>query len=78
MPGSKISYLWDDAHAAREFVSGVSLHSDTNQSKDTLDFLATSDINGHGFIRSCRGSNVIAERSRIFGWTTSVVTGRRH
>jgi hypothetical protein len=40
MPGSKISYLWDDARAPRGFVSGVSLHSHTNQSKETLDFLA--------------------------------------
>ncbi|HVJ09615.1 MAG TPA: hypothetical protein VM554_14655 [Acidisarcina sp.] len=37
---SKISYLWDDNQAARGFVSGVSLHSHTNQSKETLDFLA--------------------------------------
>jgi hypothetical protein len=40
MHGSKISYLWDQPRAARGFVSGISLHSHTNQSKETLDFLA--------------------------------------
>ena len=40
MPGSKISYLWEDAKASRDFVSGVSLHSHTNQSRESLDFLA--------------------------------------
>lgn len=37
----RISYMWKDADAAREYVTGVSLHSHTNQSKETLDFLAT-------------------------------------
>jgi len=37
----RISYLWKDADAAREYSTGVSLHSHTNQSKETLDFLAT-------------------------------------
>ena len=37
----RISYLWKDAGAAREYATGVSLHSHTNQSKETLDFLAT-------------------------------------
>jgi hypothetical protein len=36
----RISYLWKDAAAAREYSTGVSLHSHTNQSKETLDFLA--------------------------------------
>lgn len=40
MAGSKISYLWKDRHAANGFASGVSLHSHTSQSKETLDFLA--------------------------------------
>ena len=40
MANSTISYLWRDPHAARGFRSGVSLHSHTNQSKETLDFLA--------------------------------------
>jgi hypothetical protein len=37
----RISYLWKDANAAREYSTGVSIHSHTNQSKETLDFLAT-------------------------------------
>ncbi len=40
MASSTISYLWRDRDASEGFRSGVSLHSHTNQSKETLDFLA--------------------------------------
>ncbi|HEY1903983.1 MAG TPA: hypothetical protein VGG56_16230 [Terracidiphilus sp.] len=40
MARSTISYLWRDYHAPRGFRTGVSLHSHTNQSTETLDFLA--------------------------------------
>lgn len=40
MAGSQISYLWKNRRAAEGFASGVSLHSHTSQSKETLDFLA--------------------------------------
>ncbi len=40
MPTSTISYLWRDPKAARPFQTGVSLHSHTNQSQETLDFVA--------------------------------------
>jgi len=40
MPSSSISYLWRDKQAAKTFSTGVSLHSHTNQSRETLDFLA--------------------------------------
>jgi hypothetical protein len=40
MASSTISYLWCDKRAAHDFRSGVSLHSHTNQSKETLNFLA--------------------------------------
>jgi hypothetical protein len=40
MPNSTISYLWRDKDASRGFRTGVSLHSHTNQSMETLDFLA--------------------------------------
>jgi hypothetical protein len=40
MPSSAISYLWRDKDAPKSFRSGVSLHSHTNQSHETLDFLA--------------------------------------
>jgi hypothetical protein len=37
---STISYLWRDQGAAEGYRTGVSLHSHTNQSQETLDFLA--------------------------------------
>jgi len=40
MASSTISYAWRDKDATRGFGSGVSLHSHTNQSQETLDFLA--------------------------------------
>lgn len=40
MANSSIAYIWNDARAGSGFVSGVSLHSHTNQSRETLDFLA--------------------------------------
>jgi len=35
-----VSYLWREPKAAEGFRAGVSLHSHTNQSKETLDFIA--------------------------------------
>ncbi|WP_263366637.1 hypothetical protein [Edaphobacter bradus] len=35
-----ISYLWREPDAAKGFSAGVSLHSHTNQSQETLDFIA--------------------------------------
>jgi len=40
MSQSSISYLWREPHAAKEFRAGVSLHSHTSQSRETLDFIA--------------------------------------
>jgi hypothetical protein len=40
MSRSSISYLWREPDAAKDFVTGVSLHSHTNQSHETLDFIA--------------------------------------
>ncbi len=40
MANSTISYLWCDKSASKGYRSGISLHSHTNQSKETLDFLA--------------------------------------
>ena len=40
MSQSSISYLWREPDAAKGFAQGVSLHSHTNQSKETLDFIA--------------------------------------
>jgi len=36
----RISYLWKEPEAIRDYPTAVSLHSHTNQSKETLDFLA--------------------------------------
>ena len=36
----RISYLWKEPDAIRDYPTAVSLHSHTNQSKETLDFLA--------------------------------------
>lgn len=40
MSQSSISYLWREPHAAKGFTTGVSLHSHTNQSRETLDFIS--------------------------------------
>src|ERR1017187_10065863 len=41
MAGSTISYLWRDRDASKGFRTGVSLQSHNNQSKETLNFLAS-------------------------------------
>jgi hypothetical protein len=46
----RISYKWKDPDAGRPYASGVSLHSHTNQSKETLDFLANLG-NEHRLLR---------------------------
>src|SRR5580658_3295931 len=40
MANSTISYMWRDKNAPASYRTGVSLHSHTNQSHETLDFLA--------------------------------------
>ena len=40
MGNTSISYLWREPKSAEGFKTGVSLHSHTNQSKETLDFIA--------------------------------------
>lgn len=40
MAHSTVSYLWRDQRVPQAYRSGVSLHSHTNQSKETLDFIA--------------------------------------
>jgi hypothetical protein len=40
MASSTISYVWRDQNAQRDYKTGVSLHGHTNQSQETLDFLA--------------------------------------
>jgi hypothetical protein len=45
---NQISYLWKNPDAARDFTTGVSLHSHTNRSKETLDFVVNV-VSGNGF-----------------------------
>ena len=40
MSQSSVSYLWREPDAAKSFKTGISLHSHTNQSKETLDFIS--------------------------------------
>jgi len=40
MSDTSISYLWREPKAEEGFTAAVSLHSHTNQSKETLDFIA--------------------------------------
>src|SRR5437899_11481777 len=40
MSQSSVSYLWREPEAGKGFTTGVSLHSHTNQSKETLDFIS--------------------------------------
>jgi hypothetical protein len=40
MSQSTVSYLWREPKAAQSFASGVSLHSHTSASRETLDFIA--------------------------------------
>ncbi len=48
MMRSQISYLWKTPDAARSFSTGVSLHSHTNRSRETLDFVVSA-LSGDGF-----------------------------
>lgn len=50
MGESKVFYSWRNPEVAKEFLSGVSLHSHTNQSRETLKFLAVLG-NRYSFMR---------------------------
>jgi hypothetical protein len=76
MSQSSISYLWREPEAAKGFRTGVSLHSHTNQSKETLDFI-TELSKEWGFLqpvmrwaerRSIRLSGITADYARAY-WT---------
>jgi hypothetical protein len=76
MPSANLSYLWRDKDAAKGFRTGVSLHSHTNQSQETLDFLANFG-NQYPVMRPVLAR--IERRSRCMGCasTTRPATGRR-
>jgi hypothetical protein len=62
---STISYLWRDRKATEGFRCGVSLHSHTNQSQETLDFLANWG-NQHHWMRPLL-TRVEDRTKRLFG-----------
>ena len=61
MPNSTISYLWRDKGATDGFQTGISLHSHTNQSKETLDFVVKI-CSEHPMVRKMVG--LIEQRSQ--------------
>src|ERR1700721_2972297 len=65
MSQADISDLWREPEAAKGFTTGVSLHSHTNQSKETLDFISELSKDWSVLQRVMRG----AERgcSRLTG-----------
>ena len=50
MPSTSISYLWRDPRSVEKYSTGVSLHSHTNQSQETLSFVADWTAQ-YGFVR---------------------------
>ena len=68
MANSTISYLWCDQRAAQGFRTGVSLHSHTNQSKETLGFLANIGSQ-HSFFRPllARMERALRDQPRLAG-----------
>ena len=57
---TRIGYLWREPEAAAEYATGVSLHSHTNQSKETLDFLAKLGSNYRWLTPILRGRERLA------------------
>ena len=77
MTGSQISYLWSNPHAAEGFNSGVSLHSHTSQSKETLDFLANLGNRSHLIRKLLRFCERAPPSGTDSGSITPPLTGRR-
>jgi hypothetical protein len=76
MSQSTVSYLWREPQAASGFAAGVSLHSHTNQSRETLDFIeelsrdfsVLQPIIRWAEQRSIRASGIRPDYARSF-WT---------
>jgi hypothetical protein len=82
MKGSQISYLWKNPDAARSFNTGVSLHSHTNRSRETLDFVVKA-VSGDGLwgrlFRSCEriyAKHSIVKLDYASAWWTPPLTPR--
>ncbi len=76
MSQSTVSYLWREPKAAAGFATGVSLHSHTSQSRETLDFIADLSTD-HAWMqpiirwcerRSLRFAGIQPDYARAF-WT---------
>ena len=76
MSRSSVSYLWREPNAAAGFATGVSLHSHTSQSRETLDFIAELSTD-FGFLqpimrwaeqRSAKYSGIRPDYARSY-WT---------
>jgi hypothetical protein len=66
MAGSRVSFLWKDARATEGYQTGVSLHSHTNQSKETLDIIARLATGSHSVGRLLRWEQARAQQNRGF------------
>jgi hypothetical protein len=82
MKGSAISYLWKNPDAARNFNTGVSLHSHTNRSKETLDFVVKV-LSGDGYvgrlfrsIEARHAKHAVVELDYTRAWWTPPLTPR--
>jgi hypothetical protein len=73
---SSVSYLWREPNAASGFATGISLHSHTSQSRETLDFIAELSTD-FGFLqpimrwaeeRSVKCSGIRPDYARTY-WT---------
>ena len=73
MATSTVSYLWRDHDAPKGFRTGVSLHSHTNQSKETLDFLANLGSR-YPIIRPLLAR--LERRARVNAWRPRELRGK--
>jgi hypothetical protein len=66
MAGSGASFLWEDARAVEGYLTGVSLHSHTNRSKETLDFVVKLATRSRYFAKVLRREEERAEQNHGF------------
>lgn len=82
MKGSSISYLWKNPDAVRNFKTGVSLHSHTNHSRETLDFvvkvLSGDGLTGRLFrsIEARHAKHAVVKLDYTRAWWTPPLTPR--